>query len=259
MTKKVPNLEFKSTSLLTLRIILNSADTGLLLQDLQARLASAGDFYANESVVLDALELEQAPDWQALVQLLRQYKLYPIGVQAKPEHTAQALQAGLAPVGLTPARPERASSGADTKESPAGAQPSARVAAQNPPAAARPPAEPAPAVGAKIVRQPLRSGQRIYAQGTDLIVLGMVSTGAELIADGNIHVYGPLRGKAMAGASGNKQAMIFTTQLDPQLVAIAGIYRVIETRLPNNLHNQAARIELDGETIRMHALTVFNP
>ncbi|MFA7475756.1 MAG: septum site-determining protein MinC, partial [Castellaniella sp.] len=105
-----------------------------------------------------------------------------------------------------------------------------------------------------VIRHPLRSGQRIYARGGDLIVMGMVSQGAEVIADGHIHVYGPLRGKAMAGARGNPHAMILTTQLDPELLAIAGVYRVVETRLPETLHNRPAQIELDGDTLRIRAL-----
>jgi septum site-determining protein MinC len=105
-----------------------------------------------------------------------------------------------------------------------------------------------------VIRHPLRSGQRIYARGGDLIVMGMVSQGAEVIADGHIHVYGPLRGKAMAGARGNPRAMILTTQLDPELLAIAGVYRVVETRLPDTLHNRPAQIELDGDTLRIRAL-----
>ena len=105
-----------------------------------------------------------------------------------------------------------------------------------------------------MINRPLRSGQRIYARDTDLIVIGMVSQGAEVIADGNIHVYGPLRGKAMAGARGDATARIFTTQLDPELVAIAGVYRVIETRLDDTLLNQPTLIQRDGDTIQINAL-----
>ncbi|MGB6218457.1 MAG: septum site-determining protein MinC, partial [Castellaniella sp.] len=117
-----------------------------------------------------------------------------------------------------------------------------------------PPADAGTSAETLVIRHPLRSGQRIYARGGDLIVMGMVSQGAEVIADGHIHVYGPLRGKAMAGARGNTRAMILTTQLDPELLAIAGVYRVVETRLPETLHNRPAQIELDGDTLRIRAL-----
>jgi septum site-determining protein MinC len=105
-----------------------------------------------------------------------------------------------------------------------------------------------------VINRPLRSGQRIYARNTDLIVIGVVSQGAEVIADGNIHIYGPLRGKAMAGARGDTSARIFTTQLDPELLAIAGVYRVIETRLDESLQNKPAIVQLDEERLQIHPL-----
>ncbi len=82
----------------------------------------------------------------------------------------------------------------------------------------------------------------------------MVSQGAEVIADGNVHVYGPLRGKAMAGARGDASARIFTTQLDAELLAVAGVYRVVEDKLDPKVHNKPALVSLDGEALRIEAL-----
>jgi len=113
---------------------------------------------------------------------------------------------------------------------------------------------PAPAPTALVINRPLRSGQRVYARQSDVIVIGMVSQGAEVIADGNVHVYGPLRGKAMAGARGDVSARIFTTQLDAELLAVAGVYRVVEDKLGPELHNRPALVSLDGETLRIEAL-----
>lgn len=107
---------------------------------------------------------------------------------------------------------------------------------------------------ALVVTRPLRSGQRVYARHTDLVVIGMVSQGAEVIADGNVHVYGPLRGKAMAGARGDTSARIFTTHLDAELLAVAGVYRVVEDKLDGTLQNQPALVRLDGDTLRIEAL-----
>lgn len=107
---------------------------------------------------------------------------------------------------------------------------------------------------ALVITKPLRSGQRVYARHTDLVVIGMVSQGAEVIADGNVHVYGPLRGKAMAGARGDTSARIFTTHLDAELLAVAGVYRVVEDKLDRSLHNQPALVRLDGDTLRIEAL-----
>ena len=118
-------------------------------------------------------------------------------------------------------------------------------------------AEPAPAAEAKqaaeagqtlVIDQPVRSGQQIYSRG-DLIVLAPVSTGAELLAEGHIHVYNTLRGRALAGVRGDQSARIFCQKLDAELVSIAGIYRVAED-LPDQHRKQAVHITLDGDAMR---------
>lgn len=128
-----------------------------------------------------------------------------------------------------------------------------RAAASTTSAASPTPAAPQSS-SALVITRPLRSGQRVYARHTDLVVIGMVSQGAEVIADGNVHVYGPLRGKAMAGARGDTSARIFTTHLDAELLAVAGVYRVVEDKLDRSLHNQPALVRLDGDTLRIEAL-----
>lgn len=106
---------------------------------------------------------------------------------------------------------------------------------------------------ATIITQPVRSGQRIYAQNKDLIVLASVSPGAELIADGHIHIYGPLRGRALAGVKGNKQARIFCQTLEAELISIAGHYWVNEEAKKPVLTN-GAQIYLEDEHLRIVAL-----
>jgi septum site-determining protein MinC len=100
-----------------------------------------------------------------------------------------------------------------------------------------------------VIDKPLRSGQKIYARGADLVVLAMVNQGAEVVADGNIHVYAPLRGKAMAGARGNVNARIFSLCLEPELISIAGVYRTSENPLSPEVHAKAAQVRLstDGQ------------
>ena len=110
------------------------------------------------------------------------------------------------------------------------------------------------AVPTMVIDKPLRSGQRVYARGGDLVVLAVVSFGAEVIADGNIHVYGPLRGRAIAGARGNTEARIFSTCMEPQLVSIAGIYRTTEQPLAANVLGQIAQVRLAGEKILVEPL-----
>ena len=249
MSKTPTALDFKSATLYALRAVLHSSDTDEIIAALDERMRDAGAFYEGEPVALDALNLEEAPDWPTLVAALRRHRLYPIGVHATPELQFQATLAGLAPLDLS-AGPPTAQPPAQEPPAAPHKPPSGRAAAEAPVAAPTS----AGAAQTMVIRHPLRSGQRIFAKGCDLIVLGMVSQGAEVIADGNVHVYGPLRGKAMAGAHGRTDAMILTTQLDPELLAIAGVYRVVETRLPETLHNQAAQVLLDGDTLRIRAL-----
>jgi len=135
------------------------------------------------------------------------------------------------------------------------------------PRAPAPPSEPAneapqivrevqvPANGTLVIDRPLRSGQQVYARGGDVIVTAVVSFGAEVIADGNVHVYAPLRGKAIAGARGNTEARIFTTCMEAQLVAIAGIYRTVEVALPADIAGKAAQIWLDDKKIVMDPIS----
>lgn len=265
-------LDFKSATLYAIRVVLQDADTDALLKALAKRMNDAGAFFENEPVVVDASGIEQVVDWPALAAALRSHHLYPVGVVAEGAQQEAAAKAGLPAmeVGGAPIRPP-APPPADHDV------PSAAVTPEKPPAPeASPPPKPVtapaetadahvqpepqapvipvPAPAAMVINRPLRSGQRVYARDTDLIVVGVVSRGAEVIADGNIHVYGPLRGKAMAGARGDITARIFTTQLDPELVAVAGVYRVIETGLEPAVQNKPAVISLSGESLQIESL-----
>ena len=113
-----------------------------------------------------------------------------------------------------------------------------------------------------VIDKPLRSGQQVYARGRDLVVLAMVNAGAEVIADGHIHVYAPLRGKAMAGARGNTEARIFSLALEAELISIAGVYRTAEHPLPEGLAGQPTQVRLvpgeegqEGDRLVMNVLT----
>lgn len=105
-----------------------------------------------------------------------------------------------------------------------------------------------------IIDKPVRSGQQIYARGSDIICTAAINQGAEVIADGNIHIYAPLRGRALAGASGNQNARIFVYSMQAQLVSIAGIYRIFDKQLPPSLYRNAVCVSLDGEKLNITAL-----
>ncbi|OZI24561.1 septum site-determining protein MinC [Bordetella genomosp. 7] len=274
MTTDTLALDFKSATLYAVRVVLHSADLSLLTAALDRRMADAGSFFENEPVVIDASRVDSPIDWPALLQALRRHNLPPIGVVAQGANLQAAQEAGLAAVELSTPRPAPAVETAAPSDiaTPVPAVPAAALETATAPgadpasgAAAAPaaPAQPAPEesplpasapASALVITKPLRSGQRVYARHTDLVVIGMVSQGAEVIADGNVHVYGPLRGKAMAGARGDTSARIFTTQLDAELLAVAGVYRVVEAKLDRSLHNQPALVYLDGETLHIEAL-----
>ena len=95
-----------------------------------------------------------------------------------------------------------------------------------------------------MIDKPLRSGQQVYARGRDLVVMAMVNPGAEVIADGHIHVYAPLRGKAIAGARGWQEARITALAMEPELIAIAGVYRTSETPLPPDVKGKPSQVRL---------------
>ena len=121
-----------------------------------------------------------------------------------------------------------------------------------------PAAPTAATLGALVIDKPLRSGQQVYARGRDLVVLAMVNAGAEVIADGHIHVYAPLRGKAMAGARGNMDARIFALELNAELLSIAGVYRTSEHPLPAQVQGKPAQVRLvatpDGDKLVFDAM-----
>ncbi len=259
MTTETSALDFKSATLYAIRVVLQHADTAGLIAALQKRMADAGAFFENEPVVVDASRVEETVDWPLLIKALRDHRLPVIGVVASGDNLAAAQACGLTLVDLS-ASPVRnvteAQSAAVVAEPVTTAIPApvatTASAASTMSTAGKP--LPAPASPTLVVRGPLRSGQRVYARNSDLIVMGVVSQGAEVIADGNIHIYGPLRGKAMAGAHGDTAARIFTTGLDAELVAIAGVYRVIDTKLTADLHQRPAMVSLEKDALRMAPL-----
>jgi len=224
--------EIKSAHLPLVALLLKSPDLALLGQELGARFGDVPDFFDHDPLVIDLGPLQAQGDaevdFQALQALLRSFRVMPVAVKGgSAAQMAAAQAAGLA--AADDARP----------------LPQAQPAAP-PPSRPEPEAVPPAPASALVIDKPLRSGQQVYARGRDVVVLAMVNPGAEVIADGHIHVYAPLRGKAIAGARGNAEARIFTLCLEPELVSIAGIYRTSEVALPASVHGQPAQIRLQG-------------
>jgi septum site-determining protein MinC len=234
--KESAPFELKSAALTLVAVLLRTTDVEALAQAFDARFGDAPELFDQDPVAIDLTAVCDAAepiDFAALIALLRRHKMQPIGAKGGSALQMEAaLAAGLSEAhGHAPARNEAA----------------AVTAALGAP-------EPAAPRTALIVDKPLRSGQRVYAKGADLIVLAVVSFGAEVIADGNIHVYAPLRGRALAGALGDTTARIFTTCMQAQLLSIAGIYRTTETELPPAVLGRPAQVRLDGEKLVVEAL-----
>jgi septum site-determining protein MinC len=183
---------------------LREVDLAAIAAHLAAKIRQAPGFFLHMPVVIDLEWLADTVvmvDFPALTRLLREHGMIPVGVR----HGGADLQAAAAQAGLPVLVDSRTAAGQRTN-----------LVEANPPRRSR------------IVTQPVRSGQQIYAAQGDLIVLGAISPGAEVLAEGNIHVYGPLRGRALAGVKGDLEARIFCQSLEAELISIAGHYRVIE-------------------------------
>jgi len=224
--------ELKSATLSLVAVVLKTSDLALLARALDERFGDAPGLFDQDPVAIDlslVRDTTESIDFAALMQLLRGHKMLPVAVKSgNAQQMKDALAAGL--------------SEAHGNAAPATPAPPAR--------------DEAPARTTLIVDKPLRSGQRVYAKGSDLVVLAVVSHGAEVIADGNIHIYAPLRGRALAGAMGDTGARIFATCMEPQLLSIAGIYRTTETELPASVLGKPGQVKLNGEKLVVEPLTI---
>ena len=242
-------IEIKISTVVAVAAILYDASIAVLQNAMADMTGGAADYFDNEFAIIDIGPLAQSSpsiDWPALIALFKSHSLTPVAVRNAPP----ALEADILAHGLSldvVAKPRMA--------------PRAEAPAPSAAAAPAPAATPAPVVmqppsrGAMIIDTPVRAGQRVYAHGCDLIVTAAVNNGAELIADGSIHVYAPLRGRALAGASGDSDARIFALSMAPELVSIAGYYRTFEDGLPKELAQAPGQVRLLGDRIEVIAMT----
>jgi len=229
-------LEFKSSSFSVPVLVLANNDLITIEQQLQEKIHLAPEFFKNSPLVFDLQELNKNNldiDIKELTGIIRKLGLLPIGIRSgTTQQSQQALELGI-PV----------HSGHSTTA------PSSETQKQHQPEP-EPEIEPQVIVAAStLITHPVRSGQRIYAHG-DLVILAQVSAGAEILAEGNIHVYGSLRGRALAGVQGNTEARIFCSDLQAELISIAGNYKISED-LNGTILNQPVQIYLQN-----HALVI---
>lgn len=266
-------IEIKIATVVAVAIILRETDLDTLNAAMQEITGGEDDYFDNEFAVIDLAHIEltnHAIDWAALIALFKTYRLNPVAVRnASADMVAAILANGLSldgtpkPRAVPTAEAAQAEPELDLRvEEVVVAAPVAveiMNAAPQPPASqppiSQPPAPPAAKPGSMIVDTPVRAGQRIYARGCDLVVTAAVNNGAEVIADGSIHIYAPLRGRALAGASGDVGARIFALSMEAELVSIAGMYRTFDDGLPKNLVQQPVQVSLDGDRIDLRTIS----
>lgn len=246
--------ELKSAALTVLAVQLRTADLAELEAEMDARFGATPGLFEQEPVAIDLSPLREADapiHMPTLLALLKKHEMRPLAVKGgSAAQMAAALAAGLFEA------PETAQAPAAAPRAAAAEAAVVAAAAPAPAPVSAPAPAPAPApVTTMVIDKPLRSGQQVYAKGCDLVVLAVVNFGAEVIADGSIHVYAPLRGRAIAGARGNTEARIFSTCMEPQLISIAGIYRTAENTLAVPVQGQPAQVRLDGEKLVFEPLT----
>jgi septum site-determining protein MinC len=228
----------KSAALTLMAVVLKTADLEALADELEQRASVMPGLFDDEPVAIDLTAVRDADaaiDFEALLALLRRHRMRPLAVRGGNEaQMAAAVAAGLldAPEGARPLRelpqPEVVERFVEVQLAPL------------------PPL---------VVDKPLRSGQQVYARDRDLIVLALVSHGAEVMADGHVHVYAPLRGRAHAGKGGNTNARIFCQRMEAQVLAIAGVHRTTDEPLPAGVTMGAgAMVRLDGERLVIEPL-----
>ena len=220
-------IELKGSSFTLSVVHLHDANPEVIRQALEDKIAQAPAFLRHAPVVVNISSIEESVDW-------------------RPMHEA-IVATGLRIMGVSGCKISRLKTEIDRAGIPLLTEGKEKIVRQAPPPdPVEPPPVATPITKTRLIDLPVRSGQRIYAPHCDLIVTNHVSAGAELIADGNIHVYGMMRGRALAGASGDRDAQIFCTNLSAELVSIAGEYWLSDN-IPAEFYGKAARLRLgDG-------------
>jgi septum site-determining protein MinC len=237
--------EIKGSVFSMLSMHLRSDALELIGHELDQQAARMPGFFDVEPLVIDCREAPAGASAKldALLALMRQRGLRPIGVcNADAAWRDAALAAGLGVMeGVAPAPRRSTATAAKAPEAPVTGSGSSAADAPGGPRV-------------HVVRRTVRTGQRVYAAHGDLTLLSGVNAGAEVLAAGSIHVYAPLRGRALAGVKGDTEARIFTLCMEAELVSVAGTYRVLDRDLPADIRGKPAQIFLDGDKLIIEPL-----
>ncbi len=253
-------LEIKISTVVAVAALLGDTDLAKVSAALAQVTGGTPDYFEDEFTIIDLGNLQSppAPDsiaWPELIALFRSHRLNPVAVRNAPEALEQEIRAhGLSIDGMDQSRtfeltPPPSPPPVEPKVEPQPAPIPEPIPASDPAAAAT-------AIPTKVIDTPVRSGQRIYARGSDLVVMATVNPGAEVIADGSIHVYAPLRGRALAGAAGSADARIIATSMEAELVSIAGVYRTFEDGWPKELKSQPVQVLLQDERLELRLMAL---
>lgn len=271
-----PAFKLKIANLSLFVLYVNTTDMAQLKNQLDTRVNKTHNFFSNTPVALDLSAIANSnisPDFADLMSFMLDHGMHATGViGGSTEQREAAVQSGLglfpdtivkptvktAPIpattpSITPNAeknnaPELPEFGLTIETNNSNVLDS-DTQRQNPISQVLPTFRPT-----MIINKPVRTGQRIYAEGSNLVVLGVVNAGAELIADGDIHIYAPLRGRAIAGAQGNENARIFVHSLEAELISIAGCFKVFENGIPENLRGKPVQVHLNGSDLIIQPL-----
>lgn len=245
------NFQLKGSAITVVVLAIVRYEPKSLVDELKEKIAQAPQFFVNSPVLINLDRLENPEDLKKIGDLLticRELDLQPLGFSGVPEVLlAPVNKTGLA---VLPTPNERALKLPKQEVAPTVETVVERVVETVVETVIE---ERLVQRQSKVITRPVRSGQQIYAEGADLIVLTQVSEGAEVLADGHIHIYGTLRGRALAGVRGDETARIFCQQLEAELVSVAGNF-VLQDSLPKELLKKPAQISLNGEKVVVEAL-----
>ena len=265
-------LEIKISTVVAVAALLGETDYSTLSAALTQITGGTPDYFEDEFTLLDFSATDPQPtagsiDWAALIALFKSHGLNPVAVRNAPSDLEAEIRShGLAidsmpaPVAAPVTAPVTAqpltTTSSEQQQLALDQLETNQVPAPAPVVASTAPVQTEASAHTMIIDTPVRTGQRIYARGADLVLMAMVNAGAEVIADGSIHAYAPLRGRALAGASGNSKARIFAMVMEAELVSIAGVYKTFEQGWPGNLVKKPVQVMLQDDKLEMRPISI---
>lgn len=248
-------LEIKISTVVAVAALLADTDPAKLSSALSQITGGTPDYFEDEFTLLDFSALSPIPapgtiNWSALISTFKEHRLHPVAVRNAPPSLEQEIRSHGLSIDVVDQSKQFELTPPPSPEVPAAPIPE--------PVAPTAPTAPATTITANtmVIDTPVRAGQRVYARGADLVIMAVVNPGAEVIADGSIHVYAPLRGRALAGASGNSDARIFSLSMEAELVSIAGVYRTFDEGWSTTLAGKPAQIRLNNDSLDITAISL---